>query len=270
MNIPDCKTLILEHKDHCLFVTLNRPKVKNAMSLEMVNELMATFEAVADEVSIRALVIRGAEGSFCAGGDIKDMAGAAANARTNTDGDDPFFTLNRAFGRMITFANALPQTVITVTEGAVLGGGFGLACISDIGLSLSSAKFGLPETGLGIPPAQIAPFVVKRIGLTQTRKIALLGARFNGEEAQRLGIVHDVFDTEEDLESGLQDVLEKVKRCAPQANRITKALVLQTQEQELESLLDYAATQFAACVQGDEGREGTTAFMQKRLPAWAE
>lgn len=269
--LPETETLRLELKDHALFITLNRPQARNAMSLQMVHELMAVFDACAQQKSIRAMVLRGEGGHFCAGGDIKDMANArGAMGKSAETGKDPFYELNRAFGRLITQANAAPQVVICVLEGAVLGGGFGLACVSDVAITLKSAQFGLPETGLGIPPAQIAPFVVSRIGLTQARRLALLGARFDGEEAVKLGIAHEVADTTEALEAQLQNILAQVKRCGPEANMTTKALMLAATREDLESLLDRAARSFSQAVQGKEGQEGTMAFIQKRLPAWAQ
>lgn len=271
MSFPETETLLVEPSDHVLHITLNRPKARNAMSLKMVKELMAVFESVQALEHIRAIVLRGADGHFCAGGDIKDMAGARMAAGSKTAADaDPFYELNREFGRMITYANQIPQVLIVVTEGAVLGGGFGLACISDVALSAADAKFGLPETGLGIPPAQIAPFVVTRIGLTQARRLALLGARFNGQEAKELGIVHEAHATPEALEQALENVLSQVKRCAPGANRITKALILGVGIEPLDTLLDSAAQSFSKAVQGKEGQEGTMAFVQKRRPSWAE
>jgi len=271
MSLPETETLLLSQEDHVLHITLNRPKARNAMSLKMVQELMATFESIAHDEAIRAVVLRGAEGHFCAGGDIKDMANARmAAAQKKSEDDDPYYALNREFGRMITHANQIPQVLIVVTEGAVLGGGFGLACISDVALSADDAQFGLPETGLGIPPAQIAPFVVSRIGLTQARRLALLGARFKGSEAQQLGIVHESFADTAALEEALAKVLKQVKRCAPMANRVTKALMLGVGQEPIEQLLDGAAQSFSDAVQGSEGQEGTMAFMQKRLPKWAE
>ncbi|WP_250657056.1 enoyl-CoA hydratase/isomerase family protein [Alkalimarinus coralli] len=269
MSLPTTETLLLEQQDHALHITINRPKVRNAMNLKMVHELMAVFDSIKDSRSIRAVVLRGADGHFCAGGDIKDMANARAAASKKSETDDPFYTLNREFGRMITQVNHAPQVVIAVIEGSVLGGGFGLACVSDVAIAASSAKFGLPETGLGIPPAQIAPFVVNRIGVTQARRLALLGARFDGTEAARLGIVHTVA-SEDALDQELTAVLAQVKRCAPDANRITKELVLSVGNDELSSVLDRAAESFSACVQGKEGQEGTMAFIQKRTPSWAE
>lgn len=270
-TLPTCETLILEQKEHVLHITLNRPKARNAMSLQMVQELMATFEAIAPDEGIRAVVLRGAEGHFCAGGDIKDMANARAALGKKAEGEqDPFYALNREFGRMITFANQLPQVLIVVAEGAVLGGGFGLVCISDLALCLDTTQFGLPETSLGIPPAQIAPFVVTRIGLTQARRLALFGARFKGEEAKQLGIVHESHPSADALENALTTALAQVKNCAPQANRITKELILSVGSMPLDTLLDGAAQSFAAAVQGSEGQEGTMAFIQKRKARWAE
>src|SRR3546814_8013472 len=94
-----------------------------------------------------------------------------------------------------------PQVVIAICEGAVLGGGFGLACVSDIAFAHVDARFGMPETTRGLPPAQIAPFVVERIGLTQARRLCLTGAQFRGAEALRLGIVHEGFADDAELRS---------------------------------------------------------------------
>ncbi|MCB1838069.1 MAG: enoyl-CoA hydratase/isomerase family protein, partial [Alcanivoracaceae bacterium] len=178
MALPETEFLLLQQDGPFLHVTLNRPEVRNALSTGMAQELMRVFAAVRDDESIRALILRGAGGHFCAGGDIKDMAGARAALASGDQ--DAMFRFNRAFGEMITVCNELPQTVVAVIEGASLGGGFGLACVSDIAIAHADATFGLPETGLGVIPAQIAPFVVKRIGLTQTRRLALTGIRFKG------------------------------------------------------------------------------------------
>lgn len=266
MTLPEAKTIELTRSAGVLHVTLNRPQARNAMSLEMVEELMAVFDLVDREADLRALVLRGAGGHFCAGGDIKDMAGARQKA---AEGDDQaFFRLNRRFGEMITRANRLPAVLITVLEGAVMGGGFGLACVSDIALAAGDARFALPETGLGVIPAQIAPFVVRRVGLTQARRLALTGARFDGHKALALGLVHEVADSAEELEQKLDELITQVRRCAPNANRATKALVLDVDEVPMETLLDRAAREFADAVVGEEGQEGTLAFVQKRAPGW--
>jgi len=264
-----CETLIVQQHGAVLHVTLNRPEQRNAMSAQMLNELIEVFGQIKDDLSIRAVVLRGAGGHFCAGGDIKDMAAlrmAAAQAASN----QPYIAFNRLFGTLIETVNHAPQIVVVVLEGAVLGGGFGLACVSDLAISREDAQFGLPETGLGVIPAQIAPFVVQRIGITQARRVALLGLRFSGAEAVRLGIAHTLVTDEAALQTELNASLQQIQRAAPNASRVTKALLHQVAATDLSGLLDQAAVQFAEAVGSAEGMEGTMAFIQKRLPNWAE
>ncbi|SDU98258.1 isohexenylglutaconyl-CoA hydratase [Pseudomonas brenneri] len=255
-----CETLMLEPHNGVLHITLNRPQSRNAMSLQMVSELRAVLADVAGDEHVRALVISGAGGHFCAGGDVKDMSRASSR--------EGLRDLNRVFGALLQEVQALPQVVIVVLQGAVLGGGFGLACVSDIAIADHQAQFGLPETSLGVLPAQIAPFVVQRIGLTQARRLALTAARFDGVEAHRLGVVHFVEHDPQGLAQRLDEVLGQVLRCAPRANARTKALLLQSLDQPLELLLDQAADWFAEAVTGEEGIEGTRAFVEKRKARW--
>ncbi|ENW90144.1 enoyl-CoA hydratase/isomerase family protein [Acinetobacter dispersus] len=257
----------LEQQGGILTLWLNRPESRNAMSLKMVTAIQQVFSQIADDVSIRAVILRGQAGHFCAGGDIKDMAGLRIEA-ANSGSLQPYVDFNRRFGAMIEQVDQAPQTVVVVLEGAVLGGGFGLACVSDIAISRDTAQFGLPETGLGILPAQIAPFVVKRIGLTQARRLALLGLRFDGKMAVDLGVVHQVAQDDIELEQQLTEIIQQIKRAAPLASRNTKALLHRTLNEPLEQLLDDAAQQFAQAVGGAEGQEGTMAFIQKRNPNW--
>lgn len=268
-KLPHCDTLTLERQSHALRITLNRPQARNAMSLQMVAELATVFTQIEADDTIRAVVLRGSEGHFCAGGDIKDMAGA--RSQPAADGEqDPFYRLNRAFGHMIQQVNESSKVVIAVLEGAVMGGGFGLACVSDVAIAGPTVKFGLPETSLGVIPAQIAPFVVERIGLTQARRLALLGLRIGGDAAERLGLIHQYCADGQAVDAAVAEALDRIRHCAPQATAATKQLLHRVGKEPMHSLLDDAAEQFAAAVRGTEGAEGTLAFMQKRPPAWAE
>ena len=262
-TLPDCQTLLLERHNGVLHITLNRPQSRNAMSLQMVAELRSVLAATRDDRAIRALVIGGADGHFCAGGDIKDMAAARAQ------GPGAYRDLNRAFGSLLQAVQHAPQVVVTVLQGAVLGGGFGLACVSDIAIADHQAQFGLPETSLGLLPAQIAPFVVQRIGLTQARRLALTAARFDGIQARRMGLVHFVEQDPQALAERLDEVLAHVLCCAPGANAATKQLLLASAMQPSDELLDQAAEWFSEAVTGAEGTEGTIAFVQKRKPGWS-
>lgn len=268
MNLPQTTSVLLSLEDGVLFVTLNRPESRNALSLEMVSELNAVFDAIGAGDALRAVVLRGAGGHFCAGADLKSMM---SGMKAPSAGEaDPVVAFSRAFGTMLRKAGALPCVVIAVCEGAVLGGGFGFACVSDIALAHVDAKFGLPETTRGLPPAQIAPFVVERIGLTQARRLCLTSAQFNGTRALELGLVHETFGDEASLQALLEQTLEQVRNCAPKANAVTKRIILAVQRQDMDTVLDQAAQDFADCVRGSEAPEGITAFMQKRKPRWAQ
>lgn len=262
------QTIEVTRQDFTLTIILNRPQCRNAMNLQMVNELRQVFSQLNTDLSVRAVVLRGEGDHFCAGGDIKDMANAGTQSDATSDAK-PFYELNRAFGHMIQQANHLPQVVICVLEGAVMGGGFGLACISDLALVLRQSYMSLPETSLGVIPAQIAPFVVQRIGLTQARRLALLGQRISAQEAVDLGIAHVLCETPEEIEQRLKLALSQVQNCAPHANATTKALLHKSATMDLDGLLDQAASDFANAVTSLEGTEGTLAFVQKRKPNWA-
>jgi isohexenylglutaconyl-CoA hydratase len=267
-TLPECKDLILEQRGHALYITINRPHRRNAMTQRMVTEMNSIFKAIESNRECRAVVIRGAEGHFCAGGDLKDMSGAT-EAVANGD-PDAYVKLNRAFGSMITLANQIPQVMIAALEGTVMGGGFGLACISDWAIAHPSARFALPETSMGIPPAQIAPFVTARIGLTQARRLALFNIHVDAQEAKSLGIVHSVASDDADFEALIEQAVSQVKRCAPQANAMTKALLLRVGNEPIEGLLDDASKQFSDAVISVEGSEGTMAFVEKRKPSWTQ
>ena len=267
-TLPQCKDLILEQRGHVLHITINRPKRRNAMSQRMVTEMSSVFTALESDRACRAVVIRGAQGHFCAGGDLKDMSGA--NEAVANGDPDAYIKLNRAFGHMLTLANKIPQVMIAALEGAVMGGGFGIACISDWAIAHPSARFALPETSMGLPPAQIAPFVTARIGLTQARRLALFNIHVDAQEAKNLGIVHSVASDDADFEALIELAITQVKHCAPQANAMTKALLLRVGNEPIEGLLDNASTLFSDAIVNGEGREGTMAFVEKRKPSWTQ
>ena len=270
-TLPACQNLLLRRDGWRLHVTLNRPEVKNAMSFAMVRELTEVFTAIADDRTLRAVILRGAGGNFCAGGDIKDMA-AARGAEIGQGGKDPIAAGNRSFGAMLMRVEAAPQAVIAVLEGAVLGGGFGLCCVSDVAIADEAARFRLPETGLGLPPAQIAPFIVRRVGLTQARRLAVTGGALDATQALALGLIHHV-SPGTGIEELLTSVLADIARCGPEAIAVTKRLVLAAAAAHgdtLEAVLDGASEDFARAARGSESIEGMTAFIQKRRPAWAD
>jgi isohexenylglutaconyl-CoA hydratase len=276
MQLPQTTTLTLRLDDGILHLTLNRPERKNAMNTAMIDELSTVFDLAQQSDEVRAVVLRGAGGTFCAGADIKDIAkgggGPGAREGAQEDGGDRRAASvrgNRRFGAVTERADALDKPLVAVVEGAAMGGGFGLVCVSDVALAAADARFGVPETTLGLVPAQIAPFVVARIGLTHARRLALTGARIDATEARRLGVVHEVFDDGAALDAALARTLDAIRGCAPKASVATKRLLRRcARDNDLSANLDHAAELFADAVLGDEAPEGTRAFVERRPPRW--
>jgi len=251
-----------------LFLTLDDAPTRNALSPEMVEGLQAAVAAAAADATLRAVVLRGAGGFFCAGGSMgnfrKSQQSVVAAGQI-----DPIAAHNRKFGDFMVALARLPKVLVAVVEGAAMGGGFGLACAADIVLARRDAKFALSETTLGLVPAQIAPFVVARIGQANARRLALSGERIGGTEAQRIGLVNFVVEDTTALEARLLATLQGIARCAPGANAATKALFQECAEVALGPILDRAAQAFARQMRG-EGAEGVAAFRDKRDAAWVE
>ncbi|WP_193789300.1 enoyl-CoA hydratase/isomerase family protein [Sulfuritalea hydrogenivorans] len=258
------RALSIRQDGGVLHLTLNRPEVRNAMSLAMVDELLAALNAAEADGVTRVIVLRGAGGHFCAGADLKDMAAARAS-----EDSDPVAHTNTRFGWLCAEFARTPLAVVAVVEGTVMGGGFGLACAADVTLAHASASFRLPETSLGLVPAQIAPYLVERLGFAEAKRLAVTGGKLDARTALTLRLVHAVADDEAALSGALANVLNDILACAPGAVAATKRLIAKARLAAPESLIDEAAAAFSLAAQGSEGIEGTTAFLQKRKPSWA-
>lgn len=264
MDAKKFETLLVDFRDGRCYATLNRPKARNALSGQMVDELTALFDHLAANQNVRILVLRGADGWFCAGGDIKQFQQVFQGELTH----EQCAASNREIGTLLAKLNELPQTVVMLIEGAAIGGGFGLVCTSDVAIASAETRFSLTETTLGIPPAQIAAFVVQRIGMTQARRLMLTGARFKAAEAADLGLIHFAVEDSAALDEKAEEILQQIERCAPGANAITKEILHSTQRNPLETTLEMAAAKFATAMLSAEGLEGVSAFVEKRRPNW--
>ena len=294
------QTLLARREGGVLFLTLNQPASRNAMSLAMVHDLAAALAAAERSAksptsggtggagepgrsseAIRVVVLRGAAGHFCSGGDLKDMA--AARMIAPGDGPDPLISVSAAFGELCAAYARTPLATIAILEGSVMGGGFGLACAVDVTIATPTAMFGLPEVHRGIVPAQIAPFLVERLGYSQAKRLAISGARVDARAALGMGLVHelvspsiaDVADAsyaaalEAAITAKLADVLRPILLAAPGAIAATKTLMASARFTSPGELVHRAAELFASAARSPEGTEGMTAFLQKRKPAWA-
>jgi len=239
-------------------VTLNRPDKRNALSGEMIAELSdiaAKFKADPP----RAVILQGAGGHFCAGGDLNWM-------KAQIDADAA--TRAREAGKLAAMLgawNALPAPVIARIEGSAFGGGVGLACISDVAVAAPGAKFGLTETKLGLIPATIGPYVIARMGEGAARRVFMSSRVFDAGEAQSLGIVARVA---EDVEAAVQAEVAPYLSCAPGAVAEAKALALALGGGPDAAQIEASIAALVARWDSDESAEGIDAFFGKRKAAW--
>jgi isohexenylglutaconyl-CoA hydratase len=266
MSQQNPTTLLLARERGVLWVRLNRPEQRNAVSQVMLRELLETL-AAAEADGTRAVVLRGQGGHFSAGADLHDMA--RARAQPLADGIDPIAQVNAGFGHVCAAFAQSPLATVAVLEGAVMGGGFGLACSVDVAIASPTADFRLPETSLGLIPAQIAPFLVERLGYSQARRLAVTGARLGAEEAYRIGLVHRVCAGGDELDTAIAGTLAQILACAPGAIAQTKKLLRRARNEDPAGLVEHAAAIFANAARGEEGAEGLRAFQEKRRASWA-
>ena len=159
--LPTVENLILDQEGDVLTIWFNRPEVRNALSQAMADELAAVLEALPSQSDIRFVLLRGKGGAFCAGGDLKLFKTVFQGGDTNRD---DIVRFNADFGRLLRAVDALPQLFVVLIEGFAMAGGLGLSCIADVVITTEDARFSLTEVTLGIPPAQITPVVIRRIG----------------------------------------------------------------------------------------------------------
>ncbi|MGB3070055.1 MAG: enoyl-CoA hydratase-related protein [Ottowia sp.] len=261
--LPSFETLILRREGARLDVLFNRPEQRNAINSGMSREFSELVDFLAGTPAIRVVTVRGAGGHFCAGGDIKERRAMAGD----TGGVEAIEKRNRDAGHMFLRFARLPQTTISLIEGSAFGGGFGYACLTDITILTRGARMGMPETQIGVAPAQIARWVVQRVGLPRARQLALTAERFDGETAYGYGVGQYLCDDEE-ADQMLESVVAKVQSCGPLACAATKRIMVAVDEGRETELIDLAAREFGQLNGGSEAREGQSAFAEKRTPVW--
>ena len=254
-----------DHQGPLLTVWLDAPATRNALTDAMVQGLHDALAQAAALPALRALVLRGAGGAFCAGGDFGRFRSLMAEPAP-AQGPDPIAVFNRAFGALLQAWRDSPVLTLALVDGPAIGGGCGLAAACDLVLATESAPFAMPEVTLGLPPAQIAPFVAARIGERQALRLMATGQRVRGAEAARLGLADDcIQDGEQD--AALQRWADALMRAEPQALRATRA-ILRRSAAALGPTLDFAAESFAHSLRSGTASEGLAALAAQRPPAW--
>jgi isohexenylglutaconyl-CoA hydratase len=265
MSLAGDALVQVERRGAFWFARLNRPEKRNALSEPLMAALLALCDRVEADADARALVLWGAGGSFCAGADFgrfQELMAAPAAA-----GPDPIIAHNRTFGTMLERLAALPVPTLGVIRGPAMGGGVGLASVLDRVIATDDAVFAMPEVTLGVAPAQIAPFVARRIGATRARWRMLAAARLDANAAHADGFV-DVVVSMAALQSAVAAELALLALAEPAALRATKRLALRNLDTPLAAALDAAARDFSALLRSGSAREGIAASRERRPPAW--
>jgi methylglutaconyl-CoA hydratase len=244
-------------------VVLNRPDSHNAFNPQMIAELTETFQSLGSRPDVRLIILTGSGRSFCAGADLATMrATADFSFEENVADGQAIFDLMLA-------VDSCPKPVIGRINGAAIGGGAGLAACCDIVVAVERAKFGFSEARLGIVPAVISPFVLAKIGVSNGRELFLTGERFTAAQALAIGLVHHVV-SEEALDEKIGERVEQLLMAAPQAQAEAKRLIQSVANRPKAEMWAFTAELIAARRASQEGREGMTAFLEKRQPCWQE
>lgn len=257
--------LELDKDNGWLTIWFNQPEIRNPLTDLMREELTAVLDAVRGDRDIRGITLRGRGGMFCAGGDLKAFEVLASGAVTR----ESALAMSGQIGQLLQAVNSMPQVVVAVVEGAAIAGGFGLACCADVIVCDSEAKFAMTETAIGLSPAQIAPYVIQKLGYATARRLMLTAARFDGTDAQRYGFADEIATGTAALAAVELRIKKQVLACAPGAIADSKALILALyKSSDGERNIQIAAQNFADRVQSPEAQEGISSFFEKRKPSW--
>jgi methylglutaconyl-CoA hydratase len=255
------KTLLVEHADGILSVTLNRPEVHNAFNDELIAEAIDLFSHI-DPSGARAIVLKGTGKNFCAGADLHWMSRMVSYTRDENVRD------SSQLAKMFALMDKCPLPIVGRIQGAAIGGGVGLVAVCDVAIAASAAKFGLSEVKLGILPAVISPYVIRKIGETHARALFLTGERFEADRALRIGLVHRVVDSEAELDAAVYETVTQLKTSGPEAVRECKKLIAYVAGHDLVDAIPYTIEAIAERRVSEEGQEGMQAFLSKGLAAW--
>ncbi len=258
------KTIALELDPRGIaIVTLNRPEVHNAFDEMMIAELTETMLDCGRNAEVRIVVIEAQGKSFCAGADLNWMKRAASHSVAENTRDA------QALAGMLRTVYECPKPVIARVQGNAFGGGVGLIAACDMAFGVSAALFALSEVKLGIIPAAISPYVIQAIGARQASRYFLTAERFTASEAYRIGLLHDISAVEAGVDELIAQRLEALLANGPQAMGEAKALIRAVAQQPLsEALIKDTVARITRVRAGAEAKEGMSAFLEKRPPAW--
>jgi len=242
-------------------ITLNRPEKRNAISFELISDLMRALDGVARS-SARVLIITGAGKAFCSGMDLENLK--ALIGRSPEQNLEDSRTMLRLFRTIYEF----PKVTIAAVNGAAIAGGTGLALLSDFTLAVPEAKFGYTEVRIGFVPAIVSTFLLRQVGEKHARDLLLTGRLFDAHEALRLGLINEIVEPDK-LMDRAHELAAHLLENSPTSLGYTKRLLTEHARAELDAQIESAVRENAAIRQTADFREGVTSFLEKRKPRWS-
>jgi len=257
------KTILFIPQEKIVRIALNRPEVHNAFNSTMLFELEDAFERIKADKSVRVVVICGEGKSFCAGADINWMREIIHYSFEQNLEES--LQLTELLYNIFT----LPKPTVAMVNGTAIGGGTGFISACDIAIASEEAKFGLSEVKIGLVPAAISPYVIRRIGESKAREYFLTGKRISARKALDIGLINEVVPHEE-LEVKVEEIIRLLLGSGPEALASCKELIQKVPFMSFEEVKSFTAQMIAKLRVSKEGQEGMTSFLEKRKPLWAK
>ncbi len=257
----ELKTILYSEQDGIALITLNRPDKRNAVSFELVDELMQALDH-AERSTAQVVIVTGAGKAFCAGLDLEDLKKLVG--RTHEQNVQDSATMARLFRRIYEF----PKPMIAAVNGHAIAGGTGIATMCDFTLSVAEAKYGYTEVKIGFVPAIVSSILVWQVGHKIARDLLMTGRLFDAAEAYRCGLVNEIVEPERLLPRALE-LARQLMENSPSSVRLTKKLINGFIAKALDEQMAQAIEDNARIRTTADFREGITAFLEKRKPKWS-
>jgi len=260
-DAKEYQTILVSRDGPLLTITLNRPEVHNAFNETMIVELQEVIDRTIGEARHRVVVLTGSGRSFCAGADLNWMR------RVKDYSYKENLAESKRLADLMYAIYTLPVPTIARVNGAAIGGGTGLLAACDVIIAAEAAKFSLSEVKLGLVPAVISPYVIRRVGESRCRQLMLTGERFKADRAKRFGLINTVVPIE-DLDDAVEQRIAQLLTSGPEALKTCKELLHRVPLMDFQEARNYTAEVIARLRISPEGQEGMAAFLEKRKPEW--
>jgi methylglutaconyl-CoA hydratase len=257
----DYKTLLVAHDGSIATITLNRADKRNAISYELIEELLTALDEVANS-SARVLILTGAGKAFCSGMDLDNLKALVGRSPDQNLKDSEIMA--RLFRSLYDF----PRPTIAAVNGAAIAGGCGLATLCDFTLAVAEAKLGYTEVRIGFVPAIVSTFLLRQVGEKHARDLLLTGRIVGAEEAHRIGLINEIAPAEKLIERA-RELASQLLENSPASLVCTKRLLSDHARVELDAQIQAAVRENAAIRATKDFREGISSFLEKRKPQWS-